>query len=307
MKKQTFTLLLSLVSTILFAQDTLQHFAPTTTVPMADEYPSAQGYYTGHNDYADEEFAEKYEIAGSGSVLGVIAIHDGVQGTSSMNASYKIYSVASNGLPGTQLATKSVSNNSIPIDGSLHTVMFSSAASVEDEFFVSFDLGDYAHNDPGTKMIAITHTPDGTRPSSDFDVFGRNAIRWHAHGDVAWKDYRTENFQSYQPAVYFSLFPIVQLNATSVIEFDNRGSSIGSVFPNPTSREGFTVPINTVQGGEAIFQLFDSQGKIVVERQEVLAAGKTDYVFSDNGLLAGTYFLLTRIPEGSVSQVVIIH
>jgi hypothetical protein len=309
MEKRIFTFLISIsiVSTMALAQDTLRHFNPSSVTPVVEEYLSDQGYLTGHNDYADEEFAEKYEITGSGDVIGVIAIHEGEEGTSSMNASYKIYSVANSGLPGTALASKSIPNNSIPVDGTPSVVMFSNAVPVADEFFVSFNLGDYAHNNPGTKKIALTHSPDGTRPSSDFDVFGRNAIRWHAHGDAVWKDYRTENFEGYQPAVYFSLFPVVELLTTSTVQFDDEGSSIGSVFPNPSASGSFTVPVSTESGGQAVFQLFDLTGKLVSENRAALSAGKTDYRYSDNTLVAGTYILLIQIPEGSVSQKVIIH
>jgi len=307
MEKRIFTFLMSIVSTMAFAQDTLRHFNPSSVTPVVETYSSDQGYFTGHNDYADEEFAEKYEITGSGDVIGVVAIHEGEEGTSSMNTSYKIYSVANNGLPGTALASTSVPNNSVPVEGTPYVVMFSDAVSVADEFFVSFDLGDYAHSDPGTKKIALTHSPDGTRPSSDFEVFGRNAIRWHAHGGSVWKDYRTENFESYQPAVHFSLFPVVELLTTSTVQFNDEGSSIGAIFPNPAAGGSFTIPVTTTSGGQAVFQLFDLTGKIVSENRAALPAGKTEYSYSDDTLVAGTYFLLIQIPEGSVSQKVIIH
>lgn len=303
----TFLILISIVSTMAFAQDTLRHFNPSSITPVVETYSANQGYFTGHNDYADEEFAEKYEITGSGDVIGIIAIHGGEEGTSSMNTSYRIYNVASNGLPGTALASISVPNNEVPVDGTPYVVMFSDVVPVANAFFVSFDLGDYAHTNPGTKKIALTHSPDGTRPSSDFDVFGRNAIRWHAHGDVVWKDYRTENFESYQPAVHFSLFPVVELLTTSTVQFDDEGSSIGSVFPNPAAGGSFTIPVSTTSGGQAVFQLFDLTGKLVSENRAALSAGKTDYRYSDNALVAGTYLLLVQLPEGSVAQKVVVH
>ena len=52
--------------------------------------------------------------------------------------------------------------------------------------------------------MALTHSPNGTTPSSDFNFFGRNAIRWHNgnhNGVTIWKDYKTENFPGYQPAI----------------------------------------------------------------------------------------------------------
>ena len=204
MKKKLLILTAITVSLNAFAQETLQHFDPAVDSPVADEFPGTDGYYTGHNTYSDEEFAEKYEITGDGTVIGVSAIHVGVDGTSSMNASYKIYEVGGNGLPSTQKASKNVPYTDIPVDGSTYSTMFTNAVSVTDEFFVSFNLGDYVHNDPGTKRIAITQSRRN-KTIIDLGVFGRNAIRWHSHG-ADWKDYRTENFQSLQPAVYFSLF-----------------------------------------------------------------------------------------------------
>lgn len=306
MKKNIITLSLLISSSLLYSQDTLRHFDPQINVPIADTYPSNQGYYTGHNDYGDEEFAEKYEISGNGNVLGMVAIHKGVAGTSTMNASYRIYDTAPNGLPGTQKASKAISNNTIPIDESPFVVLFDNSVSVSGEFFVSFRLGDYSHSNPGTKKIAITHSPNGTRPPSDFSIFGRNAIRWHSHSGTVWKDYRTENFQSYQPAVYFSLFPIVELEPTaSVIEF-NKQDYMRAVFPNP-SLGSFTIPINSTSEGEAVFQLFDSDGKLITERHTQLTSGKNDYLFTSDDLASGTYILLVKIPGGSAAQRIIIN
>src|SRR5690606_41655901 len=67
---------------------------------------------------------------------------------------------------------RSIPYSDIPVDGSLFTVNFNNPIEVSDEFFTSFRLGDYSHGGLGTKRIAITHAPDGTRPESDFDVYG---------------------------------------------------------------------------------------------------------------------------------------
>ena len=146
MKKFKISIILSIFPAYIFAQDTLQHFNFNTTIPIVESYPSNQGFFSGHNSYGDEEFAEKYEFIGSTNVLGVIAIHQGSAGTSSMNSSYKIYDVGANGLPNTELASKTVANNSIPVDGTHKIVMFNSPVPISNDFFVSFNLGDYIHN-----------------------------------------------------------------------------------------------------------------------------------------------------------------
>ena len=51
-----------------------------------------------------------------------------------MNASYKIYDVGVNGLPGTELASKSVPYNDIPVDGTPNTVMFTNPVPVSADF-----------------------------------------------------------------------------------------------------------------------------------------------------------------------------
>lgn len=300
MKKQI-TLLMAVASIAVTGQQTtLRHFDPMAITPIVESYVDG-GYLTGHNDYGDEEFAEKYEIQGTGKLFGVSAIHLGEDGTpGSIIASYRAYTVGSGGLPQSQIANKDVSYGNVPVNGQLSTVMFDSPVDISNNFFVSFRLGDYSHGGMGTKRIAISHSPDGTRPTSDLSIFGRNVIRWHSHGAALWKDYRTENFSDYNPAIHFSLFPIVELSSMSVVDFDKKGS-VGAVYPNPSSGE-FRVPIKTNSGGEAQFKLFDMSGKLVAERKTNLTSGKTDFVFSEEKLPSGVYILWIKTPEGTISQ-----
>ncbi len=289
-------------SSVVFGQQTtLQHFDPAVITPIVELYPNDLGYLTGNNEYGDEEFAEKYEIQGTGKLHGITAIHLGQDGTpGSITASYRAYSVGSNGLPETALANKNVSYADVPVDGQPNTTLFSSPVNVSGSFFVSFRLGDYAHGGLGTKKIAVSHSPDGSRPESDFEVYGRNVIRWHGHGAAIWKDYRTENFSDYSPAVYFSLFPIVELNDLAVIDFNGKGN-VGAVYPNPSSGI-FTIPVLSNLGGEAHFKLFDFSGKLVSEKKSKLSTGKTNYLFSDETLNPGNYILWIKTPEGNISQ-----
>ena len=137
MKKFKISIILSIFPAYIFAQDTLQHFNFDSITPIIETYTSNQGYYTGHNNYGDEEFAEKYEFTGTSNILGVIAIHQVVSGNSSMNGSYKIYEVGGNGLPSTELASKSVAYNDIPVNGTPNTVIFTNPVSISSDFFIS--------------------------------------------------------------------------------------------------------------------------------------------------------------------------
>lgn len=300
MKKQ-FILLTTLLAFVVNAQQTtLQHFNPNTITPIVESYQDA-GYFTGHNDYGDEEFAEKYEINGSAKLVGISAIHLGQDGTSgTLKASYRAYSVGTTGLPQSQIANKDLGYNEIPVNGELNTVLFDNSIDVEDQFFVSFRLGDYAHGGLGTKRIAISHSPDQTRSTEDLEVYARNVIRWHSHGAATWKDYRTENFSDYEPAIHFSIFPIVELDALSVIDFNQKGQ-IGAVFPNP-SNGNFTIPISSKNGGETELKLFDVTGRLISTKKTQLKSGKNDFIFSEENLPKGIYVLWIKTPEGSISQ-----
>lgn len=301
MKKWTFTLFLASAFGMSFAQQTtLRHFDPSVTAPVVESYANNKGFLTGHNDYGDEEFGEKYEIQGVAKLLGVSAIHLGTDGTAgSVMASYRSYSVGDTGLPATLLSTKEVSYNMVPVNGQLNTVFFDAPVDVNNQFFVSFRLGDYSHGGLGTKRIAVSHSPDGSR-TSDLDVYGKNVIRWHSHGAAIWKDYRTENFNDYSPAIYFSLFPVVELSDMAVVDLNKKGS-IGAVYPNP-SQGFFKVPINSSAGGKVSLKLFDMAGKQVMERQQNVTLGKTEVVFSGENLEKGIYILSITTPDGAISQ-----
>lgn len=134
---------------------------------------------------------------GSGDVIGIIVIYGGEEGILLMNIFYRIYNVVSNGLFGIVLVLISVFNNEVFVDGILYVVMFFEVVFVVDVFFVFFDLGDYVYNNLGIKKIVLIYSFDGIRFFFDFDVFGRNVICWYVYGDVVWKDYRIENFESY--------------------------------------------------------------------------------------------------------------
>lgn len=305
MKKHFISLSTVLSIAVTGQQTMLKHFDPSVVIPVVESYDGA-GYLTGHNDYGDEEFAEKYEILGTAKLLGVAAIHRGEEGTpGSVLGSYRAYSVGTSGLPQNQLANKNFSYSEIPVDGQIKTVMFDQPADINSSFFVSFRLGDYSHGGLGTKRIAIAHSPDGTRPSSDLNVFGRNVIRWHSHGAATWKDYRTENFSDYEPAIHFALFPIVELGNMAVVDLNHK-TSVGAVYPNP-SKGNFNIPITSKVTGKTMLKLYDMGGKLISEKQTDLKVGSTDIRFEENQLKPGTYILLIQTSEGSISQKILIN
>ncbi len=285
------------------AQDTLKNFNPLAQTPTTLQYGgTANGYYTGHNSYFDEEWAEKYYISGSNQVVGVISYHTGTAGTFTENCEYKVYNVASTGLPGTSLATKPVAGSTINIGGVPVYTGFSANVNVSDSFFVSFNLGDYAHDDPGTKTIALMHGPAGSRAAADTAKFGRNAIRWHDHDDIIWKDFYYEN--STPVRTHFAIFPVVAFTGTSVHEYVSVGSlKMGALFPNPATNAA-TFEVTSEQPEVLNCKLIDITGKQLQNWQEKIGVGAHQVHVGLSDLTAGNYVLIVETAQAGLSQII---
>lgn len=285
------------------AQDTLKNFNATAHPPTTLQYGgTASGYYSGHNSYFDEEWAEKYYISGANQVVGVISYHGGTAGSYTENCQYKVYNVAATGLPGASLGTKAVAGSTINIAGTPMYTAFNSNVNVSDSFFVSFNVGDYAHESPGTKKIALMHGPAGSRDAADTTRFGRNVIRWHDHDEIIWKDFYYEN--STPVLTHFAIFPVVTLTGTSVNSFISVGSlKMGPVFPNPAINAS-SFEITSKQSETVYCKLIDVTGKLLKNWQERISAGTQQVQVNLSDLSAGSYILIVETAQGGLSQIV---
>jgi len=266
---------------------TLQHIAPEAATEMPDYWgsePGAWGYTIGHNYYGDEAYGEKYAISGSGSVVGVIAYLGGTS-NSNVNASYKVHAVATTGLPGAALATKSFAMGSAPTDGTTpHMQTFNSTVAVQDQFFVVLDLGDYSHDPLQGDTLCLMSGPHGSRPESD-NVFGRNVIRWHGHGTPNWKDFYTQNFTPI--STYFAIYPVMQGAAVGVGEHELGDASL-SVFPMPFLDE-LNIRLEATSTEPLRIHLFDASGRLLQSQQYSMAGGEQLLRLDTQALANGTY------------------
>ena len=287
--KHSFTLAALLGVFALHAQDThtLQHIAPEAANAMHNYWgsaPNAWGYYLGHNFYGDEAFGEKYEINGSGAVVGVIAYLGGTS-ASNQTASYKVHGVAANGLPGAALATATFALGSAPTTGSTpHMQTFTNPVNVQDQFFVVLDLGDYSHAPLQGDTLCLMSGPHGSRPASD-NVFGRNVIRWHGHGAPNWKDFYTQNFTPV--STYFAIYPVMQGAAVGIGEH-HLGDAALRVFPMPFSEE-LNIRMDATSAEPLRIHLFDANGRLLKSEQHSVAIGEQVLRMDTQALAHGTY------------------
>ncbi len=295
MKTLYYSLLFIGISLAVQAQDdthVLEHIAPEDATEFPGYWGQSQqgiplwGYLIGHNAYGDEEFGEKYEIQGEGEVVGVIA-YVGGSASSSANAFMRVYDVASGGLPDNLLRTKSFTIG----DASTHSmepvmVTFDSPASVEDEFFVTLDLGDYSH-DPHLDTLCLLMGPDGSRPSSDA-VFGRNVIRWHSHSTMAWRDFMTQNFTPI--STYFAIYPVMA-GAGALSSGSDLISAAGvELFPVPV-RDHLNIRFESFESTEMFFRVFDINGRMLHSEMRQVSQGENLVPIDMSAYASGSYVI----------------
>lgn len=275
----------------LAAQEThvLQHIAPENATETPNYWGQTSqgqplwGYYLGHNIWGDEEWGEKFDIDGAGEVVGVIA-HIGGTTSTSTNAFLKAYEVGGNGLPGNMLRSKSFPINDAAGDGSV-MVMFDTPAEVNNEFFVTLDVGDYSH-DPHLDTIVLMSGPDGSRPASDSD-YGRNVIRWHAHSAPNWRDFLTQN--STPISTYFAVYPIMAGGALSATDAFTSGAA-PVMFPVPCNTE-LNLRFNAAETRDMTVRIFDINGKMLQAVRQTVAAGENLIQLDMSPYAAGSYVI----------------
>ena len=251
--------LLFLSKLSLFAQDTLTNL-PKTATRTINKYSSGWGYYTGHNGNYIEEFAEKYYISGSRTLLGVISEHTGVVANNNNESQFKVYSVGNNKLPGNLIVSKTLIYGDINLSGNSMITIFNAPALVSDSFFVSFNLTDYAHGGFDGDTIGLLYGEDGSRPNTDLPRFGRNAVRHHSHGSPIWKDFYSQNFTPIK--THYALFPILAPATIGINELETDEFKIASVYPNPFV-ESINLKIVTIDVNDLTVIIYNDFGQVV--------------------------------------------
>jgi hypothetical protein len=252
---------LSFIGLALNAQDTLRNLSAVATRTV-NKYTAASswGYYTGSNYLLREEFAEKYYIQGTRTLVGVISEHSGIVTNPNNATQFRAYTVGSNRLPGTLKASKNVPYGQIDLTGTPMVTIFPASAQVTDSFFVSFNLTDYAHGGFDGDTIALLYGVDGSRAANDLGKFGRNAIRRHSHSGPDWKDFYSQNFTPL--ATHFALFPILAPLTTGINELETEEFKIASVYPNPFV-ETIYLKVEKIDVSYLTINIYNDLGQIV--------------------------------------------
>lgn len=266
------------------------------------------GYVLGHNFRFNQQYAEKYYVSGNTKVVGLISHHGGGYTNGNNLASFRVYSVGNNRLPAKRLGGKDVRYTDLQLNGSAMTTTFDTPIAVADSFFVSFDLHDYAHGGYEGDTIGLYSGINGSRTTTDFSNFGRNAVQAHEHAYEKWVDFRTQNFTNV--ATHFALFPIVEFGSVTGLADEfvwQEDLKLYPVYPNP-STGNLTFRYALSQRSEVRLQILDVTGKTVYTqdfRQQ--AIGEHFKVVDLSGLPAGTYIYLIQTNGVSLASRLVIN
>lgn len=295
----TTLVLISLVS-LIRAQtvDTLSNLSEGTPL-YAPRYtnPGQWGYLLGRNSAYRQQFAEKYNIEGSVAIKGLITHLTGVFNNANNYVEFNVYQVAGNGLPGSRLGGKQVFYNDLDLSGEAFTVTFNTPITVEDSFFVTFNVLDYLHGGYDGDTLGLMMGEAGSRSTEDLVNFGRNAVQAHNHSKEDWKDFYTQNFTPI--ATHFALFPIVESDRINTLVVEESVATI-KIFPNPAS-DRFMVEL---PGGFQRLTVYNLMGKVIYQSIE----GDNGKEIDVNHWTAGCYLIqvLTK-DKGAFSEKIIIH
>jgi hypothetical protein len=180
--------------------------------------------------------------------------------------------------------------------------LFNNPVAVQNEFFVTMDLGDYSHDGQVLDSIYLKAGEDGSRPTADHANFGRNVVRWHSHGNPAWRDFYTQNFSPF--SIYFAIHPIVSFNSASIVHLDNSKIKIQNIYPNP-SHDFINIEINNDSTNPFRFDIFDLNGRVVLSQNLPLAEGLQVIALDLRNLMAGNYILTLGNGRDKFSTVII--
>lgn len=308
MKKLT-TLLLVSGAWTLHAQnlDTLKNHTDGLSLE-AGRYTAGGdwGFFAGHNSKEQQQFGEKYLVEDHVHVVGVVAYLTTSTGTVTdphFEIDFRLWEVdSSTGAPAGDAGIE---------DGHLHledanlggatTVLFHEEAHVEEAFFVTMDLGDYAHDGLAGDTVGLYYAPDGSRSASDIaEVPYRNVFQPHSHGAPEWRDFYTQFTTPEQLATHLALYPIVEMEASGIGQVVKNGLQVSSPYPNPSHSE-ITFPFQLEKQADVAFHILDINGRMVKEvTAGPLPAGEHKKQIDIRTLPAGTYILSVVSSEGAV-------
>lgn len=142
----------------------------------------------------------------------------------------------------------------------------------------------------------VEHSADG----QDFKAFTQVTAKGNL---AAHQDYQAQHLQ---PIVGANYYRLKQVDATGkfsyspiqIVHFEATPVWIGEVYPNPTA-DWANILINTPTDEKVLIQIFDVNGRLVRQHQQMAMAGNNALYFDFTDLAKGSYWVKMKL-EGQV-------
>ncbi len=284
------------------SEDTLKNHAAGLTL-VSDKYTGTGewGYFLGHNHHEQQQFAEKYYVDDHIHVLGVVVHVTGTVTNADNEVSARIFEVDADGVPGSELEDGHMDFGDLDLGGGPNVILFHDEAHVEDSFFVSFDLGDYAHGGHEGDTIGVLYAPDGSRNSADLARFGRNVIQEHGHGSANWSDVYSQSFLNL--ATHLAIYPLVEFedDHTGIKLVSGKTLAVAAPYPNPAAAN-ITIPYTVKKSSDVHIDIVDMAGRTVqAVFKEAASAGSYTETLDLSRLQNGLYHVVVRTDYGALA------
>lgn len=300
--------------------------------------PELGGALLGHNKYKDVEFGEKYFLSEDALVKGLVTQNYGAV-HSNDSATFSVYTVASNGLPGNLLQQKKKPYRCLDLEGNLNFIAFDNPVQVTDSFFVAFGLSPYQQVHLDTIGLYFT-AADSSLPENK--QFGKVVARWFNN---QWYDVlntrmlsnRTEvvliedRYGIVNETINLSVFPVVNFNLDSLNKIqenlnckplaqrkdkglriqesfiEHNNLKLHPNFPNPAKSHtylNFTLKTNS----SVTIQIYNSAGVLVLEEKKgVLNSGFQQLYINTDALTNGVYLYVVRSDNALLSSKIVVN
>jgi len=284
------------------------------------------GAWVGHNNYKDYEWAEKFTISSSAVIKGMVSQNYGIANTTD-SATYTIYSVGPDGLPGSVLTRRKIIYQCLDLTGEMNYVTFDSIITVNDSFFVSFGLNPYSEIGIDTLGLYFGIVPE-VNQTDEHRVFGRTAARFFDHN---WYDVYSNGYISNMlfmgqvnntvDIIHFAIAPVVNFNLENTdifsdsLDCKNRNDYFVSnreliLYPNyPNPAVNFTIlKYRLNQSADLVVKVYNSYGQVVVhEKIDFVDFGQQEHYINTENLSTGIYMYLIQTKNSAIASEFIIQ
>lgn len=292
-----------------------------------------RGALLGHNFYKDQEFAEKYFLSEKAVIKGMVTQNYG-SATSKDSASFSIYAVAPNGLPGNLLVRKKEAYRCLNLTGKLNFISFDTPLTVTDSFFVAFGLSPYEQLSKDTVGLYFTLADDSLENYN----YGRTAFRWFDNnwydtystktitnriGIDIYRDFLIDNKVNHD-RMHLAVFPVVNFNTenTSLIDdnlncpppgqrqlvtditeeyIEHNGLKLHPCFPNPANTST-TLNVSLQQAGNLTIFVYDAKGNQMLNHSQEVDSGLQSLQVDTSGFPPGIYLYVVHTGKATLAS-----